>query len=299
MSLGPSWKTKTRILAIIALVIGLAMLLGAIVLLITIAVGAASFLLVMAYFTRDPDREIRSDADSILSPADGTIMFVKQLEWRDICKEPGIVDLDASVVKTNLRGISKFYSISIFMSVLDVHVNRAPISGTVVCTVHRRGEFLPLGVHEKKNQARSERNTILIRGNTMSVAVVQIASHLVRKIESWVSQGAFIEQGSRIGWIRMGSEVDIVFPAHEHPAILVREGERVKAGLTPLAAFDGRLLDEVQAQERPSADRSDTSMKGRLWNGYVTRVLYLYLWSRLAMSALRERVAVAAGREHR
>jgi phosphatidylserine decarboxylase len=123
--------------------------------------------------------------------------------------------------------------IGIGMSFLDVHVNRAPIAGRVALHRHFPGRFGSLKRPEMAFE--NERATTIIEQDDLQVAVVQIASRLVRQIASFVHEGQQVALGQRIGVIRLGSQVDLVLPAHRDVQVTVRPGERVRAGESILA----------------------------------------------------------------
>ena len=125
--------------------------------------------------------------------------------------------------------------IGISMSFLDVHVNRAPIGGRISLQSHFPGLFGSL--RQPEMLFANERATTVIDGERMQVAVVQIASRLVRQIVSFVRTGEQVAVGQRIGVIRLGSQVDVVLPARHDLRISVTPGQRLWAGRSVLAEF--------------------------------------------------------------
>lgn len=247
------------------------------------------------FFHRDPDRVIKPRANSVLSAADGVVSSIKQIDFLNLLNQPGIQDLDKNMAKLNWNDHDGFWVISVFMSVLDVHVNRSPVSGTVLMKVHKPGAFIPLGPELKEEHNQNERNTIVIKNDDMTVAVVQMAGHLARKIECWVDPGNILRQGDRIGWIRMGSRVDVVFPALEEFVIEVQEGLSVKAGIDSLATMNesgNRLVGSVHSFA--STGGNDTGkkllIKPLIWT------LYSYLYGKMALSGFINRISKR--REH-
>jgi len=172
--------------------------------------------------------------DGILSAADGRVCEIKSLTFEELLKQPGITDLNEHVVRACWSGVARFWLISVVMSLLDVHVNRAPVSGKVISTIYKSGMSFPISYDDRKGTEKNARNTIFIGNERIRIAVVQISGHLARKIECWVTIGDLVAQGDRIGWIRLGSEVKVIFPAAEGQEICVKEGSQVKAELTPL-----------------------------------------------------------------
>jgi phosphatidylserine decarboxylase len=173
-------------------------------LLVLFALGLLSLLVLIcvhSFFHRDPDRFVEPRVNSILSAADGIVFSVEQIGFSDLPDQPGVNDIGSSTIKSFWNGYEKFWVLSVFMSVLDVHVNRSPVTGRVMATVHRLGTFRPLFPERKEEHKQNERNTVIIKNDAMTVLVVQIAGHLARKIECWVHTGDFLKQGDRIGWI--------------------------------------------------------------------------------------------------
>jgi len=121
--------------------------------------------------------------------------------------------------------------VSIFMSPLDVHVNRLPVSGTVLAVRHTPGRFR--AAFADKASLDNERNAVVLDADGRRYLVVQIAGALARRIVCRVQPGERVRRGERMGLIMFGSRVDLWLPADVPP--LVRGGERVRAGVTPLA----------------------------------------------------------------
>jgi phosphatidylserine decarboxylase len=152
------------------------------------------------YFFRDPDRAI-PDGPVAVAPADGKIVAVKP--------QPD--------------GATR---VSIFLSVFDVHVNRAPIAGTITGVEYKKGRFLVASREEAS--AQNEQNTVTVEGGGSRVVFKQIAGIVARRIVFYKKPGDRIEKGERVGLIQFGSRLDVVLgPEWE---ILVREGDRVRAG---------------------------------------------------------------------
>jgi len=153
------------------------------------------------FFFRDPKREVKIDNDVILSPADGKIIEIENQE--------------------------KVNKISIFMSLFDVHINRAPISGTVERIIYSKGKFVPAFL--KKAACENESNTIFISSDNCSIILKQIAGVFARRIVCWIKERDKIIQGEKIGLIKFGSRVEVFLP--KNVKILVKEGDKVKAGI--------------------------------------------------------------------
>jgi len=170
----------------------------------------------VVFFFRDPSRKIPQGDQLILSPADGRIVKIGPAPAEEF---PG------------------WTQISIFLSIFNVHVNRTPIPGIVETTRYNPGKFLAAFNH--KASLLNEQNLIIITSGSRKVAVKQIAGLIARRIVCWVKEQDRLEIGRRIGLIRFGSRVDVLFP-EQGVTILVKEGERVKGGLSIL----GRLQQE-------------------------------------------------------
>lgn len=199
--------------------------------------GIASGLFYM-FFHRDPERMPPKEDGIILSPADGWIKCVKHIKPGEVPvvekygREIELVDLQhMGILKEGQGG----FLMSVYMSLMDVHVNRSPVSGTVENIQYRPGKLkLLVG---RTFQAENERNTLVLQNEDtdMKVGVVQIASPFVRKIDCYVADGDLVELGQRIGMIRLGSQVDLILPDKEGLEIMARKGMRVRAGTSILA----------------------------------------------------------------
>lgn len=195
---------------------------------------------ILAYrFYRDPERSAPDAVgDVVISPADGEVIYVRRSEGGLLpssTKKGRDYEL-VELTKTPLRN-GDAYVIGIAMSFLDVHINRAPIAGRVQVRKHFPGRFGSLGTPGMVYE--NERATTIIERGDLEVAVVQIASRLVRQIAAYVKVGEDVALGQRIGVIRLGSQVDVVLPVRPGVQINVREGQRVWAGQSVLALLDG------------------------------------------------------------
>lgn len=166
------------------------------------------------YFFRDPERVTPSGSNLIMSPADGKVVLIKNLV------EDEYLHQEAT-------------QISVFLSPLDVHVNRFPISGTVEYYRYVPGKYL-VAFEDKASEA-NERTHIGISHPTGKVLFKQIAGFVARRIVANVQIGMSAEAGKRFGMIKFGSRVDVIVP--KSAAIHVKLGERVVAGETVLAEF--------------------------------------------------------------
>jgi phosphatidylserine decarboxylase len=171
-----------------------------------------------AYFFRDPVRVTPQGEDLVISPADGTISAVGP------AAPPPELGL----------GPEPMLRISIFMSVFDVHVNRAPMNGRITKIVYRPGVFLNADLDKASED--NERNGLVLDTSAGRIGVVQIAGLIARRIVCFASQGDSLDAGERFGLIRFGSRVDLYLP---HGArALAAIGMRAIAGETILADFD-------------------------------------------------------------
>jgi phosphatidylserine decarboxylase len=177
-----------------------------------------------AYFFRDPKRVTPQGEGIIVAPADG---FISQIVQAVPPPELG------------LGGASR-PRLSIFMSVLDVHVNRSPCSGRIERIVYKPGKFLNADLDKASED--NERNSLVIATPGGAIGVVQIAGLIARRIVCFVQQGHSIAAGARIGLIRFGSRVDVYLPENTRP--LVGVGQYALGGETIIAnlAWPGREL---------------------------------------------------------
>jgi phosphatidylserine decarboxylase len=181
-----------------------------------LAVIVLIFCFFCLYFFRNPKRHTQVNPENLISPADGTVTEIKNM------------------TETEFMG-GECVRISIFMSPLDVHVNRAPCEGRIVKVLHVSGEFAV--AFKKDIDKENERNNILIEHGSEKILVVQIAGFLARRIIPYVKETAVVKQGEPIGIIAFGSRVDIYFPKMYEPVVQLQE--KVKAGLNVVARKKG------------------------------------------------------------
>lgn len=171
--------------------------------------AAIPFVLVtafMAYFFRDPRREPPRDPTAVVAPADGKVTRVGPIA--DTADSPTLI--------------------SIFLSPLDVHINRAPIAGTVTNVSYTRGKFLM--ATDKNASLVNEQNALTIEGEKITVVCKQIAGILARRIICWKHAGEQVKLGERFGLIKFSSRTDVLLPAGVE--VLAAEGMRVRGGIT-------------------------------------------------------------------
>ena len=198
---------------------------GAAVFLLGLLVGhwlswlALVFLAFALYFFRDPERVPPPRPGLLLAPADGKVVSVAP------ATPPPELGL----------GPTPRWRVGIFLSVLDVHVNRIPAEGTVTRIAYRHGAFVSANLD--KASADNERNALAIRlPDGREIAVVQIAGLIARRILCYVREGDAVRAGARFGIIRFGSRTDLYLPEGVRP--LVAEGQTMIGGETVIAALD-------------------------------------------------------------
>jgi len=167
------------------------------------------------YFFRDPERVIIEDDDYLVSPADGEVIKVEEVDGP---KEVGLEN-------------KKFKKISIFMNVFDCHVNRTPCAGTVEDILYKPGKFLNASFDKASED--NERNYYKIKDTSgNNIIVVQIAGLIARRIVCETNNGQTLSQGERIGMIRFGSRADVYYENYEP---IVKVGQKAISGETLLA----------------------------------------------------------------
>ena len=185
-------------------------------------------------FNRNPERLPPEDINTILSPADGKVIYVKRFKNGSIpySEKKGKKYLLLDFVQSEVLP-TEGHLIGISMTFLDVHINRSPIDGRVTVIRHIRGHFISL----KKEDAvvLNERALTVIDNGNFKVGVVQIASRLVRKIVIFIGEGQKVRRGERMGMIRFGSQVDLILPSFPFINIEVKPGDHVKAGSSVVA----------------------------------------------------------------
>jgi len=200
-----------------------------------LAVGGSCALLAFRFY-RDPQRTAPDRDDVIVSPADGIVVYVRTSDrgLLPVSDKRGRRYPLTELTKTRLHQDDAVV-IGIAMNFADVHVNRSPLQGRVVFRRHFPGPFGSL----RKPEAvfENERATTVIEGRGLQVAIVQIASRLVRQIALFLREGEDVSLGQRLGVIRLGSQVDLVIPAREDVRITTKVGERLRAGESIVAVL--------------------------------------------------------------
>jgi len=163
----------------------------------------------ICYFFRNPNRQIPEGSDLIVSPADGKVVKISQSD-------------------------SGEQTVSIFLSIFDVHVNRSPIAGELERIEYKRGKFK--AAFNEEASTINEQNVLTISGRESRIVVKQIAGLIARRVICWKKPGQHLKRGELIGLIRFGSRVDVVLPARAK--ILVATGDRVHGGSSILGEYE-------------------------------------------------------------
>ena len=194
--------------------------------------------IILYKFYRDPERIPPDKSNVIVAPADGKIIYIKHAGNGEI---PVARKFGQKLI--NLEEFQDFnlidnalYLVGITLSIINVHVNRVPVKGKVLSLRYIPGKFISL----RKGQAPfvNERLTTIIDQGSYKIGIVQIASHLVRRIQSYLQEGQSVTLGQRLGIIKFGSQVDLVIPKIKNLKFQVRPGDEVEAGVTIIASYD-------------------------------------------------------------
>ncbi len=194
---------------------------GAIIHPALLAAGATATLFTL-YFFRDPEREITATPGQIVSPADGRVLSIDEVEKEGF---PG----------------GRCKRVSIFLSVFNVHINRAPVGGKVETVRYKPGKFAIASTDDASRN--NESNTIDINGETIKIVVKQIAGTVARRIVCYCDPGQTLRTGERIGMIRFGSRTELYVPLDCE--ILLSVGQKVKGGLSLVGACNGAFEKEA------------------------------------------------------
>lgn len=178
-----------------------------------------------AWFFRDPPRVTPVNDEFIVAPADGRVSHIAKVV------PPAELGLGDSPVQR----------VSIFMNVFNCHINRAPVQGRVEKIIYKKGEFL--NAELDKASADNERNSMLIETEKGTIAVVQIAGLVARRILCWANEGDTLSTGERFGLIRFGSRLDVYMP--DDAAVTVALGQTAIGGETIIGRYDGNPVSPV------------------------------------------------------
>jgi phosphatidylserine decarboxylase len=200
----------------------------------TIAWPMGALVLCILAFFRDPQRVTPQGDRFVVAPADGLVTLIQ--------KVPPPRELAVDDGSGGLRlGETPVTRISIFMSVFDVHINRAPIGGTVRRVIYIPGRFLNADL-DKASEENERQHILIERGDGTAIGFTQIAGLVARRIVPFVKQGDMLAAGQRVGLIRFGSRVDVYLPEGTEPCVIM--GQKVVAGETVLAEVGQQGLVE-------------------------------------------------------
>ncbi|MCU0917103.1 MAG: phosphatidylserine decarboxylase [Planctomycetes bacterium] len=180
-------------------------------------------------FFRDPQRRIPQDDTILLAPADGRIADIETIQEGDFIGGPAV-------------------RIGIFLSIFNTHINRAPCDARVEKITYRPGKYLN-AMNRLAGKVNESNNLALVRlGRPQDRLLVrQISGAIARRIVCAVGEGQHLAGGERFGMIKFGSRTELYLPAGEHIECMVRIGDKVKAGITPLARYKGAGPRAAQA----------------------------------------------------
>mgnify|MGYP000073688793 CR=1 FL=1 len=184
-------------------------------------------------FFRDPERVVPQGENLIVSPADGLVSLIQQV--------PPPPELQHDENGSRGLGAGPVTRISIFMSVFDVHINRAPVAGTVRRIIYVPGTFMNADL-DKASEENERQHILIERPDSMPIGFTQIAGLVARRIVPFIKPGDLVAAGQRVGLIRFGSRVDVYLPAGTDSKVLL--GQRVIAGETILAETGKQALIE-------------------------------------------------------
>lgn len=180
-----------------------------------VTVASVIFFLLVVWFFRDPVRKFSPDASAIISPADGEIVIIQDVTESEYFHDKRI-------------------QVSIFMSPLNVHINRYPVDGLVKYYKYHPGKYI-VAWHPKSSEL-NERSTVVISDNSgREILVRQIAGAVARRIVTYAREGNDVRQGGELGFIKFGSRVDIFLPPGTE--VRVKVGQKVKGNLDVIASW--------------------------------------------------------------
>lgn len=182
---------------------------------VAVAISAVLFILVLQFF-RDPIRELTAGSHQVVAPADGKVVVIEKTVENEFFKDERL-------------------QISIFMSPVNVHINRMPVAGMVKKFIYHKGKYLV--AWHPKSSTDNERTTMVVQTPSgIQILVRQIAGAMARRIKWYVREGSELEQGQEFGFIKFGSRVDVFLPVNAR--VLTKIGEKTKGGMTVLAELD-------------------------------------------------------------
>ncbi len=207
------WIVLITLALLLALVVLTALFLPYQVIYLCSALSLVVLILVLRFF-RVPARRPFLDELTITAPADGKVVVIEKVVQKEYLNGPCM-------------------QLSVFMSIHDVHINYFPVSGKIAYQKYHPGRYL-LARHPKSSEL-NERSSVGIETSYGPLLVRQVAGYVARRICCYAKEGALAIQGSEMGFIKFGSRLDLFLPLDAH--IMVKPGQRVTGGITPLASF--------------------------------------------------------------
>jgi phosphatidylserine decarboxylase len=179
-----------------------------------IFIGTLGLLLFLISFFRIPKRKLSTGDDSVIAPADGKVVTIEEVEADEYFADRRI-------------------QVSIFMSPLNVHVNRNPVSGDVMYSEYHKGKYLV--AWHPKSSTENERHTVVYKSHGKELLIKQIAGALAKRIVNYLQAGQQVKQSEEMGFIKFGSRVDVLLPLNAK--VKVKINEIVKGGVTVIATW--------------------------------------------------------------
>lgn len=179
-----------------------------------IGIGIMGLLIFILSFFRIPNRIYTEDEDVIVAPCDGTVVVIEEVQPDEYFKD-------------------KRLQLSIFMSPLNVHVNRNPVSGEVLYSQYHKGKYLV--AWHPKSSTDNERHSVVYKHKNKELLVKQIAGALAKRIINYLKPGDVVKQGNEMGFIKFGSRVDLLLPLDTK--VEVKINQKVKGGVTVLGRW--------------------------------------------------------------
>ena len=179
-----------------------------------IFIGTLALLIFLISFFRIPKRKLYAGDNAVVAPADGKVVAIEEVEADEYFSDRRI-------------------QVSIFMSPLNVHVNRNPVSGDVSYSQYHKGKYLV--AWHPKSSVENERHTVVYKSSGKELLIKQIAGALAKRIVNYLEAGQQVKQGEEMGFIKFGSRVDILLPLNAK--IQVKINENVKGGVTVVALW--------------------------------------------------------------
>jgi phosphatidylserine decarboxylase len=196
----------------------------------------------LIFFLRDPVRKTPLENNIIVAPTDGKVAYIRKIKDGEVpvSIKSGEKVLLKEITKSSLNEIRNGYIVGIWMSFSNVHIQRSPIAGKVIDQVHVPGRFLDIKINARRILREAERNILTLKDpiNNITVIAIQLASNSVRRIISLVNKGESLNIGQRYGYVKFGSQVDIIIPDLTGLRFNINKGEMVYAGETIIAHYD-------------------------------------------------------------